>query len=148
MRRLDAAAAERVAAFLAAHHVLTLATVDEDGPAAAALFYAAADVRNIYVLSDPGTRHGRALARDDRVAATIQAETMDWTAITGLQLRGTAGALADDAEARRLYLLRFPFAATLMTGGAPHRFYRISARWVRFIDNSRGLGFKEESQLD
>jgi uncharacterized protein YhbP (UPF0306 family) len=148
MPALEPAAALRVKAFLAGHHVLTLATVDADGPAAAALFYAVAGAGSLYVLSDPETQHGRALARDDRVAATIQAETMDWTAITGLQLRGTAHLLAEDDEARRLYFLRFPFAAALMGAGAPHRFYRIAARWVRLIDNSRGLGFKEEFRLD
>jgi uncharacterized protein len=141
------AVAERVAAFLAAHHVLTLATVDDDGPGAAALFYAVGDAMSLYVLSDPGTRHGRALASDARVAATVQSETTDWTAITGLQLRGTARQLVEADEARRLYLSRFPFAATLMGDGAPHRFYRIAPRWMRLIDNSRGLGFKEEFRL-
>lgn len=147
MGRLGPAVAERVAAFLTAHHVLTLATVDEDGPGAAALFYAVDDAMSLYVLSDPGTRHGRALARDARVAATIQSETTDWMAITGLQLRGTARQLAEDDEARHLYLSRFPIAATLMSSGAPHRFYRIAPRWMRLIDNSRGLGFKEEFRL-
>ena len=147
MGRLEPAAAQRVTAFLAAHHVLTLATVDEDGPGAAALFYAVDDAMSLYVLSDPGTRHGRALAREARVAATIQAETTDWTAITGLQLRGTARQLVEDDEARRLYLSRFPFAAALMGDVAPHRFYRIAPRWMRLIDNARGLGFKEEFWL-
>jgi uncharacterized protein YhbP (UPF0306 family) len=148
MRGLEPLAARRVAAFLADHHVLTLATMDADGPAAAALFYAAAGPGILYVLSDPETRHGRALARDDRVAVTIQAETMDWTAITGLQLRGTARLLGKDDEARRLYFRRFPFAAGLMGDRTPHRFYRIAGRWVRLIDNARGLGFSEEFRLD
>ena len=147
MSSREPGAVERVRAYLIAHHVLTLATVDADGPGAAALFYAADEALGLYVLSDPDTRHGRALARDARVAATIQSETMDWTAIRGLQLRGTARPVAEEHEARRLYLQRFPFAAALMGRGAPHRFYRIEPRWMRLIDNSRGLGFSEEFQV-
>ena len=147
MSRHEPAAAERVMAFLGAHHVLTLATLDADGPGAAALFYAADTAMVLYVLSDPDTRHGRALALDARVAATIQSETMDWTAIMGLQLRGTARQVAEDHEARRLYFQRFPFAAALMGRGTPHRFYRIHPHWVRLIDNARGLGFNEEFRV-
>lgn len=144
---MSGALRERIRGYLEAHHVLTLATVDEGGPWAAALFYASDEAMNLYVLSDPATRHGRAIGQGAPVAATVHDETREWEAIKGLQLWGNA-APASHEEARVRYVEKFPFAAALIPAHGPHRFYQIRPRWVRLIDNSRGLGFKEEISLE
>lgn len=138
---------ERIKSYLESHHVLTLATVDEGGAWAASLFYASDDALNLYVLSDPATRHGRAIVHDARVAATVHGETREWMAIQGIQLRGTAGEVKEAEEVFARYTEKFPFAAALIPVGGPHRFYQITPRWIRLIDNSQGLGFKEEVSL-
>lgn len=139
---------ERIKSYLEAHHVLTLATVDEGGAWAASLFYASDDALNLYVLSDPATRHGRAIVRDARVAVTVHGEIREWMAIRGIQLWGTAGEVTEAEETFTRYIEKFPFAAALIPVGGPHRFYRIAPRWIRLIDNSQGLGFKEEIRLE
>jgi uncharacterized protein YhbP (UPF0306 family) len=138
---------ERIKGYLEAHHVLTLATADEGGPWATSLFYASDDALNLYVLSDPATRHGRAIAHDARVAATVHGENREWTAIQGIQLWGTADEVKAHEEVFARYTEKFPFAAALISPDGPHRFYEIRPRWIRLIDNSRGLGFKEEITL-
>ena len=71
---------DAVAAFVARHHVMTLATQGEDGPWAAAVFYAYDDGA-FYFLSSPATRHARDLACDARCAATIQPDVADWAQV-------------------------------------------------------------------
>jgi len=125
-----------------------MATVDEGGPWATSLFYVSDEALNLYFISDPATRHSRALSRDARVAVTIHEETREWTAIQGIQLWGTAGAVEAAEEAIARYTRKFPFAAALIPASGPFRFYRVTPRWIRLIDNSRGLGFKEELSLE
>ena len=139
---------ERIKSYLESHHVLTLATGDEGGAWAASLFYASDDALNLYVLSDPATRHGRAIAHDAIVAVTVHGETREWMAIQGIQLRGAAGEVKEAEEVFARYTEKFPFVAALIPAGGPHRFYQITPRWIRLIDNSQGLGFKEEISLD
>src|SRR5690606_29103112 len=98
---------ERVLAFLGEHHVMTLSTVGAGGPWAAAVFYAHEDLR-LYFLSSPTSRHAENLARDARVAVTIQRDYDDWPGIRGLQLEGTVREVAreDEARVRALYQQR------------------------------------------
>ena len=105
----------RVLAFLAEHHVMTLATLGKEGPWAAAVFYACDDLR-LYFLSAPNTRHAQNLAREPHVAATIQRDYDDWPGIRGLQISGTVRTVAaeDEARVRALYQRRYP----LVGGGA------------------------------
>lgn len=140
--------AERISDYLQAHDVLTLATVDDGGPWATSLFYASDEAMNLYVLSDPATRHCRAIAYNARVAATVHGQTREWTEIKGVQLWGNAGEVEAADEVLHRYTKKFPFARDLIPAGGPHRFYRITPRWIRLIDNSRGLGFKEELWLE
>jgi len=138
---------ERIRSYLESHHVLTLATADAGGPWAASLFYASDEAMNLYVLSDPATRHGRAMAPGARVAAAVHDETMEWTRIRGIQLWGTGEKLTAIEEVFARYTEKFPFARELIRTDGPHRFYRITPAWIRLIDNSQGLGFKEELWL-
>lgn len=140
-----------VLAFLGEHHVMTLATVGSDGPWAAAVFYAHDDLK-LYFLSSPTSRHAQHLAADPRVAATIQRDYDDWPGIRGLQLSGTARAVApeDEARVRDLYQRRYP----LVGGGAgvPRaimealnkiRWYEFVPEDVYLIDNTLGFAHRE-----
>ncbi|MCS6843767.1 MAG: pyridoxamine 5'-phosphate oxidase family protein [Caldilineales bacterium] len=150
---------ERLAAFLAAHNTMTLATVGPDGaPQAAAVFYAADEDLNLYFLSSPSSRHSQNLALRPRVAATIQADGQAWQSIQGVQIEGTAHLVEGTRElahAARVYAARFEFLRGLMEGGgegpaalrgplASSRFYVLRPSWVRLIDNTQGFGHKEE----
>ncbi|MCC7462372.1 MAG: pyridoxamine 5'-phosphate oxidase family protein [Gammaproteobacteria bacterium] len=146
----------RVRAFLDEHHVMTLATVGRDGPWAAAVFYARADLR-LYFLSAPSTRHAQHLAADPRAAAAIQRDYDDWPGIRGLQFEGTVREVAreDEARVRALYQKRYP----LIGGGAgvPRkllealdriRWYEFVPNDIHLIDNTLGFAHRERLPLE
>lgn len=127
--------------FLRVHHVLTLAVTDAEGPWAAALFYVSDGFR-CYFLSDPRTRHARAITADPRIAATIQDQPEDWTAIQGIQIVGEARRLTGRARSAALarYVARFRGAATdprLVGAFRRAATYEVVPRRVFFIDNRR-----------
>lgn len=143
----------RALAFLEAHHVLTLATTGEEGPWAAAVFYASRGF-TLYFLSAPQSRHARNLAARRRVAGTVQEDTSDWRAVRGVQLEGTvrvlAGAEAD--QARTVYGAKFP----VVTAGAPPEiaaalakvaWYELQPDRLYLVDNAAGFGERDEVPL-
>jgi uncharacterized protein YhbP (UPF0306 family) len=151
---------ERLAAFLAQHTTLTLATVGADGiPAAAAVFYAHDAELNLFFLSEEQTQHGQNLLANGQVAGTIQADGQDWRAIRGLQLRGEArpATAAEWPHAAALYGRKFAFVAALLAGDAGPgvltgplaraRFWVLRPRWLRLVDNTVRFGYKEELVL-
>ncbi len=144
-----------VAAYLASHNVMTLATHGDDGPWAAAVFYAWHDGSLIF-LSAPTTRHARHLAADPRCAATIQDDTGDWKAVRGIQIEGRVECLDGEAaaQARARYGGKFPLVAPLATlppaiaaALAKVRWYRLVPARVGFIDNAKGFGHRDDFDL-
>jgi uncharacterized protein len=137
--------------YLSRHHVMTLATQGVDGPWAAALFYVR-DGEDLIFLSSPASRHCRDLALQPRCAATIQSDASDWRSIQGIQIEGSAAELEGDerSRAQQLYAQRFPFVrpgaapAAIVSALARVRWYRLRIARLFFIDNSRGLGRREQ----
>ena len=145
----------RVAQFLAAHHVATLASAGGDGPWAAAVFYVN-DGNTLYFLSSPNTRHCRNLKDDPRVAATMQDDCRDWQDIKGVQLEGQVSELSGDEEtqARHLYAAKYPLVgqlarapAAIVKALARVRWYRLTPARLYFIDNSQAFGQRDELDL-
>jgi uncharacterized protein YhbP (UPF0306 family) len=146
---------------LEAHSTATLATVGEDGPWAATVFYASDADLNFYFVSDPHTRHGRDLEARSEVAVAINADCRTWSKIRGLQVAGRAEILdgAQRAAGLALYLTKFDevkvlFEAPRTTdeGTIAQRLqsaslYRLTPHWIRLIDNTRGFGHREELVL-
>lgn len=139
--------------FLSQHSTLALATAGlADGrPQVAPLFFVSDEALNLYWISDPDSRHSRNIADWNDVAATIYAHTWDWQSIKGVQIEGTAVPVTNDAERQRaltLYCAKFPFAndkfADLIAQSA---FYVLRPRWLRWIDNERRFGYKQEFLL-
>ncbi len=146
--------AERIAEFLDAHHVMSLATAGRDGPHAANVFYAR-DAFTLVWVSDPASRHSGELEADGRVAATITRDVSAVAAIRGLQVSGYARRIVDPSEraaARRILEERFPFLqqpadATVRENYARAAIYRLKIARCVLIDNSRGFGHKEVLDL-
>jgi hypothetical protein len=141
--------------YLAAHHVMTLATQGAEGPWAAAVFYAS-DGCSLIFLSSPNSRHCRNLALDDRCAATIQEDYSDWPQIKGIQMEGRVRELKgeEESQARRLYAAKFPMVGAaanipspIVKALAKVRWFRLVAERGYFIDNSRGFGYRDEFGL-
>jgi len=148
--------ADRIAAFLDAFHVMSLATHGLDGPHAANLFYVRDGLALVWI-SETDTRHSRDIAADQRVAATIAPDYMDFAEIRGVQVFGAARQIADD-DARRYHLAlleaRYPFLSRLKSGPAKLQEgyaraspYRLEPSRMVLIDNTRGFGLKETLAL-
>src|ERR1035441_9602869 len=93
---------QRIGSFLAAHHVVSLATSGSSGPHATSLFYACDGLALVWV-SEPDTRHSREIDADPRVAATVAPDYSDFTAIRGVQIAG-AGRRIVAADERMRHL--------------------------------------------
>ncbi|HIJ96369.1 MAG TPA: pyridoxamine 5'-phosphate oxidase [Desulfuromonadales bacterium] len=147
---------ERVKHYLQQHNVATLATCYNNVPSAAAVFYVN-DGFTLYFLSSPTSRHCCNLAHNQQVAVTIQENYSDWLDIKGVQMEGSATEIsgAEQSKARRIYAEKFPVTgllslapAAVIEALAKVAWYRIVPQRIYFIDNSRGLGHRDELVLD
>ena len=139
---------DKVLSYLAAHHVMTLATHGPEGPWSAAVFYASSELE-LYFVSSPKSRHALDLQRDPRVAAAIHKDYGDWRAIQGIQLSGTAVRLegAEREAALACYRQKFNFLNNPVAELVPvlealgkAACYRLTASALHFIDNATGFG--------
>ena len=147
---------QRIGSFLAAHHVVSLATSGSSGPHATSLFYACDGLALVWV-SEPDTRHSREIDADPRVAATVAPDYSDFTAIRGVQIAGAARRIVvADERMRHLAQLeaRYPFLGQLAAGPSKLRqayaqtaVYRLQPARIVLIDNSKGFGHKETLEL-
>jgi uncharacterized protein YhbP (UPF0306 family) len=135
--------------FLAKHSTLALATIGNDGRSQIApLFFVCDGDFNLYWISDPDSRHSTNINEWDDVAATIYEQTWEWTGIKGAQIEGSADVVHDPDERQRaldLYQAKFPFVtdrfATLIQEST---LYVLRPRWLRWLDNERHFGYKQE----
>jgi uncharacterized protein YhbP (UPF0306 family) len=146
-----------VAAYLRAHHTMTISTAGPTGsePHAASVFYAVDDALRLVFLSKPTSVHGRHIGEAAPVAVTVTEEYEDWDMIQGVQLWGVARLLGGTAKAGAfaLYLRRFPFVRDLMSHPAHAEIirgigvYRIEPERAGFTDNSAGVFGRKMLQL-
>jgi uncharacterized protein YhbP (UPF0306 family) len=146
----------QISAFLAAHHVVSLATFGSSGPHATSLFYACDGLALVWV-SEPDTQHSREIEADSRVAATVAPDYSDFAAIRGVQIAGAARRIVvADERMRHLAQLeaRYPFLGQLAAGPLKMRqayartaVYRLQPVRIVLIDNSKGFGHKETLEL-
>jgi len=142
--------------YLRDHNVATLATCGSEGPWAAAVFYVN-EGNTLFFLSSPTSRHCNNLEQNPRVAVTIHEDYTDWLDIKGVQFEGTACEIAgpEEEHARRLYGEKFPVVgmlakapAAIVKALAKVRWYKVVPQRMYFIDNSLGLGSREEINLN
>lgn len=141
--------------YLHGHNVATLATCDGGKPWASAVFYAN-DGYTLFFLSSPTSRHCLNMAKNQRVAVTIQEDYSDWLEIKGIQLEGIVSEIsgAEEEKARKLYGQKFPVVGMLANAPAAIvkaltkvRWYKFVPQRLYFIDNSCGLGTRDEIHL-
>jgi uncharacterized protein YhbP (UPF0306 family) len=141
----------RIESFLTEHHVMSLATHGPEGPHAANLFYAC-DGLALTWISDSKSRHSRELAAEARVAATIAPDYTDFSIIRGVQIWGVAYKVNDRERARHMAILESRYAFLRRTTEGPKKMhdaymqaaiYRLDAKRIVFIDNTKGFGHKE-----
>ncbi len=139
-------------AYLANHQVMTVATTGPQGVWAAAVFYVN-DGFDLIFLSAGHTRHGQNITAVPHVAATIQEDYQDWQDIQGIQLEGRVSLLTGVSRETAIsrYLQKYPFLASadekMQAALAQVNWYLLRPERLYFIDNSLGLGHRDEIAL-
>ena len=152
MSAVDHEIRKQVLAYLRQHQVMTLATIGAEGPWAAAVFYVNEGF-TLYFLSSGHTRHSQNIAENSRAAAAIHEDYKDWPSIRGIQLEGVIRQLQDakERQARSLYEEKYPFiknaTSQIRLGLARVSWYELLPSRLYFIDNSKGLGHRDEISL-
>jgi uncharacterized protein YhbP (UPF0306 family) len=138
--------------YLVQHTTLSLATCNDSRPWSTDLFYASDDSCRLYFVSSVTTRHCQNITVNPQVVVSISGECADWKEIKGLQIDGVAGVVskADRHGVVEMYFTKFPalrklhLASEILKLLRESSFYRISPKWIRLIDNSKGFGHKDE----
>ncbi len=139
--------------FLADCRTASLATVSPEGrPHAANVQYAHDERLRLYFVSSAESAHGRHIGDGVEVAATIYAHNDQPEQIRGLQIHGRCRPVSIESENNRiweLYVGKFAFAQTYPMRQAlqMQTFFELTPRWIRWIDNRRGFGWKTEREL-
>lgn len=153
---MSAETAIRIAAFLDANHVVSLATCGPDGPHAASVFYVRDGLALLWV-SHPKSRHSAELVANASVAATVAPDYFEFADIRGVQISGQAHVITDASErakARLMLQARYPSLKRMSEGPPALReayqrveFYRLEPTRLVLIDNSRSFGHKDTLEL-
>jgi len=127
--------------YVAAGHMMQLATVAGAQPWVCTVYYVADDDLNLYWISVPGRRHSQEIATHLQVAAAIPIAFTPGEKVVGMQVEGDAEPVADSAElqkAAELYYARFNhdenFVEDFVAGRRDHKFYRLKPRLIVLFD--------------
>ncbi len=136
----------KVLALLDQHRVMTIATLRPDGwPQATTVGYVSEGL-TLYFLCGLDSQKAANLAHDDRVSLTIDHDTPDLMAITGLSMAARAQLVTDQAEAERvlgLMPLKYPAQTKLpvpMPKPGDVRIFRLTPTVISVLDYSKGFG--------
>jgi nitroimidazol reductase NimA-like FMN-containing flavoprotein (pyridoxamine 5'-phosphate oxidase superfamily) len=143
---MDAETRKKILSLLDQHRVMTIATVRPDGwPQATTVGYVS-DGLDLYFLCGPDSQKARNLARDDRVSLTIDHDTSNLMAITGLSMAGHARVVESRAEAEKILAmmpLKYPDSPPLpmkMPDPDEVRLFCVTPTVISVLDYSKGFG--------
>ncbi|HET9670450.1 MAG TPA: pyridoxamine 5'-phosphate oxidase family protein [Acidimicrobiia bacterium] len=143
---MDDALRSTILSLLDRHRIMTVATLRPDGwPQATTVGYVNEGL-TLYFLCGIDSQKARNLARDDRISLTIDHDTADVMAITGLSMAARAHAVTDRAEAEkvlRMLPLKYADAPPLpMKMPTPDevRLFRVTPTVISVLDYSKGFG--------
>jgi len=142
---MDAEIRKKILSLLDQHRIMTIATLRPDGwPQATTVGYVNEGL-TLYFLCGLESQKAKNLARDDRVSLTIDHDTPELMAITGLSMAAHAQAVVDRAEAAkvlRMMPLKYPENVSLpMPMPTPEevRIFRVTPQVISVIDYSKGF---------
>jgi uncharacterized protein YhbP (UPF0306 family) len=128
---------EKITAFIAKHHVMSLATTNCEELSVCSLFYAYDEQKLCFVVaSSPETLHVKHVVQNPAVAGNILLETQSINRIEGLQFRGNMKLLEDEVL-KKLYFQTFPYSLVMMP-----KLWQIEVDYFKLTDNKLGFGKK------
>ena len=142
---MDAETREKILTILDQHRIMTIATLRPDGwPQATTVGYANEGL-TLYFLCLRDSQKAANLARDDRVSLTIDHDTPEVMATTGLSMAARAQAVADRDEASkvlRMLQTKFPGLSQPLPMLSPEntKIFRVTPTVISVLDYSKGFG--------
>lgn len=143
---MDEKIRQKILELLDEHRIMTIATLRPDGwPQATTVGYVSEGL-TLYFLCGLDSQKAQNLERDDRVSLTIDHDTDDLMAITGLSMAARAEPVLDMTEAGRilnLLPLKYPEDIELpgpMPGPEDVRIFRLTPAVISVLDYTRGFG--------
>ena len=143
---MDEEIRKKILTLLDQHRIMTVATLRPDGwPQATTVGYAN-DGLTLYFLCGRDSQKAANLARDDRVSLTIDHDTSDLMAITGLSMAAHAQPVEDRTEAEmalRMLAKKYPEQTSLpvpMPSPDEVRIFRVTPSVFSVLDYSKGFG--------
>ena len=143
---MDEETRQKILTLLNQHRIMTLATLRPDGwPQATTVGYVNEGL-TLYFLCGPSSQKAANLALDDRVSLTIDHDTPDLMAITGLSMAAHAQLVVDAAVAEsilRMFPLKYPEQIALpvpMPTAEDVRIFRVTPTVISVLDYSKGFG--------
>jgi uncharacterized protein YhbP (UPF0306 family) len=141
-----------MAAILLEGKDMTLATLDPDGAPQATTVSYATDGEAIFFGCAESSRKAQNLARDHRVAITVNLPYQDWAQIRGVSLSGRARQLTDGDDIARagvLFMAKYPEIAQYVSApGDELALFRVQPEIVSILDYRKGFGRTELLRLD
>lgn len=131
---------KRIIDFIQEHHVLTLATSNNNIPYCANCFYVYLPNENVFVFtSDNNTKHIQDALQQPNVGGSVVLETNVVGKIQGIQFNGVLEKPVGEtnSKAKKAYLKRFPFAVLMKT-----TLWILKLNFVKLTDNRLGFGKK------
>ena len=131
---------KRIVRFIKKHHILTLATSNENKPYCCTCFYVYLEKENkFFITSDKDTRHINEVSMQPVIAGAIALETSMIGKIQGIQFTGIIKELKgkEFEKAKSAYLRKFPVAAF-----SKLVMWSIEPDFMKFTDNRLGFGKK------
>lgn len=143
---MDEETRKKILTLLDQHRIMTIATFRPDGwPQATTVGYVNEGL-TLYFLCGLDSQKAANLARDDRVSLTIDHDTPDLMAITGLSMAARAQVVGDRNEADKVLRMlppKYPEQASLpvpMPTAEDVRIFRVTPTVVSVLDYSKGFG--------
>lgn len=136
----------KILTLLDQHRIMTIATLRSDGwPQATTVGYVSEGL-TLYFLCGLESQKAANIARDDRVSLTIDHDTDDVMAITGLSMAARAQPVTDMAEAGRILQRlagKYPKQESIpiqMPSPEEVRIFRVTPTVISVLDYTKGFG--------
>ncbi len=137
---------DKIAAYLARHKHMALATVGADCTPSVRTVSCTSEGATIYFATIVGSQKVREIEANPNVACALYEEYEEISKIQGVTLKGTASMITDEAEMRRvggLIMEKFPEFATI--GPNPDvRFFKVEPAQGAFIDFTKGFNHRDD----
>ena len=124
--------------FIQEHHVLSMATSQNNRPVSCSLFYVFCENEQTFVFaSSLKTEHIQNILINPDVSANIHIQTHAIAQIRGIQVKGKVE--TGDCKDEELYVKVFPYASSI----EDKMIWKLKVKELKYTDNSLGFGQKE-----